>query len=425
MEIEEITFMEYRYNFRNLDRRLWILSIVRFVRAFGRGSTFVFLPLVLIGVFHLSFIVTGLLLGFATVIMATVQYFAGMWTDRIGRRSILVYSQIPGIFAYLLIFYAVSDPVYAALAVGAWYATIVIAAIQYPAVQASVADMTSVSDRLSGFTAIRLMANLGIAVGPLVGAYLAAYGLQYIFLIASIATVFEVVMLYRLMNETYVPSGKQETRLNTLKEAYRADRFFILFIIIGILLAFFTRQRGTSLTVYTVVLENLPFLYLGYIWALNGLLVVVLQLPALKVMTKWGNPMFWRGVGVVFYALSFTILSMAPTLGVLLLSMTISTIGEDFVSPTTQAIVTTIAPDHLRGSYIGIYNLFVSSGSFSGALIGLWLLYVLRSFSAEYWNYIAVGTLAVAFMFIALTAAFRKRFSAISVREVKISEARA
>ena len=92
--------MEYRYNFKNLDPRLKILSIVRFVRAFGRGSTFVFLPLVFISVYHLSFILTGLLLGFATLLMATVQFLAGIWTDRIGRRSILVYSQIPGILAY-------------------------------------------------------------------------------------------------------------------------------------------------------------------------------------------------------------------------------------------------------------------------------------------------------------------------------------
>lgn len=421
--IEVNFYMEYRYNFRNLDHRLWVLSVVRFIRAFGRGSTFVFLPLVLISVFKLSFLFTGLLLGFATLIMSTVQYFAGQWTDKIGRRSILVYSQIPGIFAYLILFYSVANPVYVYLAIGSWYATIVINAVQYPAVQASVADITSVSDRLSGFTAIRLMANLGIAVGPLVGAYLARFGLQYIFLIASAATAIEVLMLYKLMTETYTPDRTVEKSPVTLKQAYRADRFFIIFILIGILLSFFTRQRGSSLTVYAVVLQNLPFMYLGYIWALNGFLVVILQLPALRVMTKWSNPIFWRGIGVAFYALSFTTLSLVPTLGVLLLSMTISTVGEDFVSPTTQAIVTTIAPGHLKGSYIGIYNLITSAGSFSGALVGLWMLYVLRSVSSDYWNYIAIGTLAVAIMFISLTAAYRKRFSQPDVKETSMSGA--
>lgn len=413
--------MEYRYNFRNLDSRLWILAVVRFIRAFGRGSTFIFLPLVFISVYHMSFLLAGLLLGLATILMSSVQYFSGQWTDRIGRRAILVYSQIPGIFAYLALFFAVAYPVSAIFAIVSWYATIVINAVQYPAVQAAVADITSVEDRLSGFTLIRLTANLGIAVGPLVGAYLAGYGLQYIFLIASFVTMVEVIMLYRLMNETYVPPPSGSKIGKKLKEVYRGDRFFLLFIITGILLGFFTRQRGTSLTVYTVVLQNLPFLYLGYIWALNGFLVVVLQLPALRAMTKWGNPMMWRGIGAIFYALSFVVLSFVPTLGILLLSMTISTVGEDFVSPTTQTIVTTIAPDHLKGSYIGIYNLFISLGSFTGALVGLWLLYILRGFSSIYWNYIALGTLAVALMFILLTGAYKKRFSELEVKEVKIS----
>ncbi len=293
--------MEYRFNFRNLDPRLKILSIVRFVRAFGRGSTFVFLPLVFISVYHLSFILTGLLLGFATLLMAGVQFLAGRWTDRIGRRSILVYSQIPGVIAYLAVFYSVAIPHFVFLAIGSWYSTIVINAVQYPAVQAAVADITSVSDRLSGFTLIRVMANLGIATGPLVGAYLAGYGLQYIFLIASIATAAEVVMLYLFMSETYKPSQTNEVKKRLFRDTVKGDRFFLIFIAIGILLAFFTRQRGTSLTVYTVVLSNLPFMDLGYIWALNGILVVILQLPLLRVMTGKGNSMVWRGVGVLLY----------------------------------------------------------------------------------------------------------------------------
>ncbi len=414
--------MEYRYNFKNLDPRLKILSVVRFVRAFGRGSTFVFLPLVFISVYNLSFIITGLLLGFATLLMAGIQFLAGRWTDRVGRRSILVYSQIPGVISYLAVYYSVAVPHFLYLAIGAWYSTIVINAVQYPAVQAAVADITSVSDRLSGFTLIRVMANLGIAVGPLVGAYLAGYGLQYIFLIASAATAAEVVMLYLFMGETYTPTGMLEKKPRILRDTVKNDRFFLLFIMIGILLAFFSRQRGTSLTVYTVVLSNLPFMDLGAIWALNGILVVILQLPLLRIMTANGNSMMWRGVGVLFYAASFVVLSAVPTLGILLLSMTISTVGEDFVSPTTQAIVTTIAPAYLKGSYIGVYNLIIASGSFAGSLVGLWLLYVFRNFSSTYWDYIAIGSLVVAFMYVAISKPFSRRMSEVDTTEVRISE---
>ncbi|MDS0256902.1 MFS transporter [Thermoplasmatales archaeon AK] len=412
--------MEYAYNFKGLDRRIWILSITRFVRAFGRGSTFVFLPLVFISVYGLSFIVTGLLLGFATVLMSVTQYFSGRWTDRIGRRKILVYSQIPGIAAYITLYYSVAFPHFLVLAIAAWYSTILINSVQYPAVQAAVADVTVPKDRLSGFAMLRVMANLGIALGPLTGAYLAGIGLQYIFLIAAFATAAEVIMLFFLMRETYFPLISNRATGRELAKSYRSDRFFLIFIVVGILLAFFTRQRGSSLTVYAIVLQGLPFLDLGYVWALNGFLVVALQIPVLRIMTRFGNPMLWRGVGVLFYAASFFVLAMEPTLEILLISMVVSTVGEDFLSPTTQAIVTTIAPENLRGSYIGVYNLFTSTGSFSGAIIGLWLLYILRSVTSSYWVYIGVGSIAVAAAYIMMTRIFTKRFSAIKEREIPI-----
>ncbi len=101
--------------------------------------------------------------------------------------------------------------------------------------------------------------------------------------------------------------------------------------------------------------------------------------------------------------------------------MTISTVGEDFLSPTTQAIVTTIAPGYLKGSYIGVYNLIIASGSFAGALVGLWLLYALRNFGSTYWDYIAVGSLLVAFLYMAISRPFSKRMGEVESPEVRIS----
>ncbi len=383
--------------------------MTRFIRAFGRGSTFIFLPLIFIIVYHISFIITGLFLGSATLLMAFVQYYSGILTDRIGRRTILVYSQIPAVVFYLLIYYTVANPYYFVLLLGSWYGTIIINSIQYPAVQASVADITSVRDRLSGYTIMRIMANLGIAIGPLLGAYLAYVGLQYIFLVSSAVTVVEIFMLYFLMRETYVPSDHIQVMKGELSRTYMKDRFFVVFIIIGVLLQIFMRQRGSTFTVYTIVLQNLPYMYLGYIWALNGILVVTLQFPLLRLMTKVGNPMMWRGVGTLFYAISFLVLTDSTAFLILALFMTISTFGEDLLSPTTQSIITTLAPDNMRGSYVGVYNLYSSFGGFAGAIIGLYLLFVLQSVSSTYWFYIAIGTVVVAVMYMFISGMFSRR----------------
>ena len=408
----------YSYNIRHLDRGVWILGATRFIRAFGRGSTFIFVPLIFIITYGISFIDTGLFLGSATLLMAVIQYFAGILTDKIGRRTILVYSQIPAIFFYLLIYYSIAVPHYFLILLASWYGTIIINSIQYPAVQAAVADVTSVHDRLSGYTVMRIMANLGIAVGPLLGAFLATYGLQYIFLVSSAVTVVEIFMLYYLMKETYNPKDHVILKRGELTKSYSRDRFFIIFIIIGIILGFFMRQRGSTFTVYTIYIQHLPYLYLGYVWALNGFLVVVLQFPLLRVMTKYGNPMLWRGVGSLFYAIGFLFLIYTPTLAILFAFMTISTFGEDLVSPTTQSIITTIAPDNMRGSYIGVYNLYTSIGGFAGAVFGLYLLFVLENVSSTYWVYIAIGSVVVGGMYVSISRLFSKRFTRVVKEEV-------
>ena len=411
----------YSYNIRHLDRGVWILGATRFIRAFGRGSTFIFVPLIFIITYGISFIDTGLFLGSATLLMAVIQYFAGILTDKIGRRTILVYSQIPAIFFYLLIYYSIAVPHYFLILLASWYGTIIINSIQYPAVQAAVADVTSVHDRLSGYTVMRIMANLGIAVGPLLGAFLATYGLQYIFLVSSAVTVVEIFMLYYLMKETYNPKDHVILKKGELTKSYSKDRFFIIFIIIGIILGFFMRQRGSTFTVYTIYIQHLPYLYLGYVWALNGFLVVVLQFPLLRVMTKYGNPMLWRGVGSLFYAIGFLFLIYTPTLAILFAFMTISTFGEDLVSPTTQSIITTIAPDNMRGSYIGVYNLYTSIGGFAGAVFGLYLLFVLENVSSTYWVYIAIGSVVVGGMYVSISRLFSKRFTRVVKEEVVAS----
>ena len=368
------------------------------------------MPLVFISVYHIDFIYTGLFLGFATLLMALVQYYSGILTDRVGRRTILVYSQIPAVFFYLLIFYTIAVPNYFILLLASWYGTIVINSIQYPAVQAAVADVTSVSERLSGYTVMRIMANLGIAIGPLIGAYLAYIGLQYIFLVSAAVTVVEILMLFVLFRETYVPQDHKALEKGDLGRAYRRDRFFIFFIIIGIVLGVFMRQRGSSFTVYTIVIENLPYAYLGYVWALNGALVVILQFPFLRLMTRFGNPMMWRGIGTIFYAISFLILTSSPVFLILVVFMTISTFGEDLLSPTTQSIITTMAPENMRGSYIGVYNLYTSLGGFAGAVIGLYLLFILQNAVANYWLYIGLGTMVVAVFYVMLSNMFTRRF---------------
>ncbi len=381
----------YKYGFKNLDRRLWYLAITRFIRSSGRVSSFIFLPLIFVFIYNISFLETGIFLGFAILIMSIVQFYSGRWTDKIGRRFFLIMVPFPTAVLYFLMFYIVYFRINFIFIILAWYGTIISNAMQYPAIEASVADITTEYERLSGYTLIRILTNVGAAIGPLIGAILAYFNYSYIFLIASLSTVVEGIILYIYFKETYFPKKYEKPAFSY--EIFKADKFFVVFIIIGVILGFALRQNGPALTLYAFDLNKLPIIDIGYIYSLNGLVVIALQMPFLKLMSKSGSPVFWRGISSLFYAIGFAFLAFSTNLISILFVMVIFTIGEDFMAPTTQTIITTIAPKNLKGTYIGTYNLITSMGRFLGSFLGLYLLYFLKNVSYIFWIYIAIITL--------------------------------
>ena len=404
--------MESRYTIRGLNRRIYYIGLTRLIRSTGRSSTFIFMPLVLIEFYNLSFLFAGALLGFATLIMAVVQLYSGRLTDRLGRRFFMVLVPIPNILFFFLMFLSVLRHFSAIILVGSWFASVIVNALQFPALQASVADMSTPEDRMSAYTMVRIMVNTGTAIGPLLGGFLATIGFEYIFLVASIATIVEIFILYLAVPETYIPKAESASAFSQkgLKSTL-GNRFFLSFVLVGILFMFFYRQQGVSLSVYAIVLSKLPLIDLGYLYAINGFLVVLLQFRILKLMTSRWSPLIWRGIGVLFYAGAFLVLSISPAFIIIIIFMIISTMGENFTSPTTQTIVTLIAPVDKRGTYIGAYSFYTSFGSFAGSVLGLLMLSYLRGITPLFWILISTGTFVIAILYIFLDNSFRPQYS--------------
>jgi len=402
--------MESRYTIRGLNRRIYYIGITRLIRSTGRSSTFIFMPLVLIEVYNLSFLLAGALLGIATLIMATVQLYSGRLTDRLGRRFFMVLVPIPNILFFFLMFLSVLKHFSPVILVGSWFASVIVNALQFPALQASVADMSTPEDRMSAYTMVRVMVNTGTAIGPLLGGFLATIGFEYIFLVASIATIIEIFILYLAVPETYTPVAESASSYSQkgLKSTL-GNRFFLSFVLVGILFMFFYRQEGVSLSVYAIVLSKLPLIDLGYLYAINGFLVVLLQFRILKLMTSRWSPLIWRGIGVLFYAGSFLFLSISPAFIVIIIFMIISTMGENFTSPTTQTIVTLIAPVDKRGTYIGAYSFYTSFGSFAGSVLGLLMLSYLRGITPLFWILVGIGTFVIAILYMLLDHSFTQQ----------------
>uniref|UniRef100_UPI00307E2607 MFS transporter n=1 Tax=Ferroplasma sp. TaxID=2591003 RepID=UPI00307E2607 len=395
------------------ENTVWYLGITRLIRASGRVSTFIFLPLIFVFIYNVSFLFTGIVLGIAILLMSVIQYYSGILTDKIGRRVFLILVPIPAGILYILMFIVVAYKFPVIYLIMLFYGTISINALQYPAIQAAIADVTSLDKRLQGFTIIRVLANAGAAIGPVLGALVSVYGFQYIFLIAGISTFIEIGILYFKVHETYHISKAMYLTKEDIKKSYH-DRFLLIFTFIGIGMAFLLRQDGASLTLYAFDFNGLPILYLAYIYSLNGFLVVLLQYPVYRIINRSNNKVLYRGFGMLFYFIAFIVLIFSKNILYFLLAMGIMTVGEDFVAPTTQTIITSIAPNNMRGTYIGIYNLFISFGSFSGSIIGLYMLSYYAGDTGLFWSLIATGAMIVSVLYIIINHLYLKRMEIVT-----------
>jgi MFS family permease len=392
-----------------MDRRVYFLGLSRFIRAMGRTSSFIFLPVILFELYGMSLIEIGLFSGIATLIMALFQYYSGKLTDKIGRRKFLIYIPIPVAISYFVMFIVINKNMSAYILILMWYSTVVLNALQFPAIQASVADVTDLNQRLKGFTIVRLFVNSGAAVGPLIGAFVGSMNFSYIYLVTSVASVIELIVLFFAINETYTPP-KEITR-RTIRGTLKSSYFLLFFSIVGLLFSFLLRQRGTTFTLFIYGFEHISLIELGFIYSINGVLVVALQYPIFSFMQKKMNFLYWRTVGSLIYSLSFFMIVLISGFYGYMFIMGVMTVGEDFVSPTTETIITSVASYDSRGTYIGTYNMITSVGNFFGSVFGLYYLSVFKKVPDIFWEIMAGGLFIVAIMYFMIYPFYKREIN--------------
>jgi len=392
-----------------IDRRVYFLGLSRFIRAMGRTSSFIFLPVILFELYGMSLIEIGLFSGIATLIMALFQYYSGKLTDKIGRRKFLIYIPIPVAISYFVMFIVINKNMSAYILILMWYSTVVLNALQFPAIQASVADVTGLNQRLKGFTIVRLFVNSGAAVGPLIGAFVGSMNFSYIYLVTSVASVIELIVLFFAINETYTPP-KEITR-RTIRSTLKSSYFLLFFSIVGLIFSFLLRQRGTTFTLFIYGFEHISLIELGFIYSINGVLVVALQYPIFSFMQKKMNFLYWRTVGSLIYSLSFFMIVLISGFYGYMFIMGVMTVGEDFVSPTTETIITSVASYDSRGTYIGTYNMITSVGNFFGSVFGLYYLSVFKKVPDIFWEIMAGGLFIVAIMYFMIYPFYKREIN--------------
>lgn len=359
---------------RALPRAFWILFAGTFINRFG---TFVwpFLTIYLTRQGYSLGTVSVAVSGFG--VGALLGSTLGGWlSDHIGRRHTIVLGTFLHAGFVMLLYVASGLPALALCTACTGMAS----GMYHPAANALLTDLVPVSQRLRAFAAIRLAHNAGFACGAATGGVLANYSLFWLFAGDALTS-----LAFGGIAFAWLPHGlRRQTQHEPWREAiahiYRDRAFRALWLASFCAALIFAQFASTyslqimraGLTCRWFGVTLGPETVFGVLIGWNGVLVVLTELP-LTSLTRLYAPRHVMALGNVLLGIGFAMNGFAPSILALGLAMTVFTAGEILSAPTTSAYVSHLAPERLRGRYMGTLALAWNSAGIAGPLIGFWL----------------------------------------------------
>ena len=108
----------------------------------------------------------------------------------------------------------------------------------------------------------------------------------------------------------------------------------------------------------------------GLLLGWNGALVVLAELPLTSATLRFDARRV-MALGYALGGLGFAMNGVAHSVLALWIAMTVFTIGEMISSPTASAYLARLAPEHMRGRYMGVLALSWNTAGIVGPQIGL------------------------------------------------------
>ncbi|MEU0118094.1 MFS transporter [Streptomyces bobili] len=300
-------------------------------------------------------------------------FLGGVSADRIGRRTTMVAAHTWTAVSMTLL----------GLSEDAWAVTLAALAMGLgatavrPAMQASLTDLVRPQDRQRAFSLNYWALNAGGAVSAVLAGLMVSHGYTVIFLADGAATLLCAVVVLVKVPETRPPrspkaSGALAAAATASHPPVHRDRPFMLFVLMTTLFALVFKQGTSTLPVVMTGEGHSPQMY-SLVSAVNGLMVVLLQIPLTRMVSRRSRPLVLLAAGVLV-GWGFGLTMFAGGVGVFALTVLIWTLGEILQAPAGIAVTADRAPLHHRGRYQGMYGGAWSIAAFLAPAGGGWVL---------------------------------------------------
>jgi MFS family permease len=339
-------------------RQFWLMFVGMVISMVGASMVWPFLMIYLSENLHAPMTVAASLMTLNSVAGLIASTVAGPVMDRLGRKWIMVFSLLlNGISFYFL---------GTASTMTAFIVLMILNGIAQPLFRIGgdtmVADLLPTEKRSDGYALTRMGHNVGIAVGPAVGGFLAATSYSLAFVGAAIGMGIYALMLAVFAVETLPKTDIQETEEKKSESGFRGyltilrDFPFMSFTFGYTLVIIVATLIWVVLPVYAKQNYQISESLYGWIPTTNAVMVVTLQLAVTRI-TKRHPTLQMLAVGAGIYAISVLSISAGSSFFGFWIGMVIMTVGELVLVPTATTYAANLAPADMRGRYMSVFGL--------------------------------------------------------------------
>lgn len=346
------------------------IFLIVFVGLLGFGIIIPLLPLYA-KYFGASPLTAGVLLATYSLLQLIATPYLGALSDRIGRRPVLIVSQIGTVLAFVLLGVANSLPLLflARMLDGVSGGNISTA-------QAYISDVVEEKNRAKAFALIGVAFGLGFILGPVIGGVLSDGNNFYrpAFVAAAISLVSLLLTIFWLP-ESLPPDKRNQQRqpsiidIQGLRQAWRTEQLGLLLVIFFV----FTLVQASFESIFSYF-GNLRFGFgpreVGYLLGYVGVLGVLVQGGGIGPLVRRFGERRVLQLGLALSAIGFVLSGLTGQLGLLLVALAPVSFGLGVATPTTNSLIARESPPTERGRVLGISQSMSALARVVGPLVG-------------------------------------------------------
>jgi len=290
----------------------------------------------------------------------------GRWSDKIGRKPIILVGLLGSCLSYFTLAVAASLPlVFLARIIGG------IAGANIPTAQAYIADVTTPENRAKGMGLVGAAFGMGFVFGPALGGVLSRIGPSTPMWCASALCLANFLAAWAFLPESRTPAPHAETlgRLAAFRRALGHPQLLLLLALYFVVTVSFSGFEATF-ALFTERRFGFTAATIGLVFTFIGVILAVVQGVLVGRVVKRVGEARLIAAATLLIAVSLGLVPLSGTVPLLMVTLGVLATGMGFNGPSLSSMVSKLSDPNDQGGILGLASSLASLGRVIGPAWG-------------------------------------------------------